>query len=55
MEPFTAMDLNIYDIKIYFITFFQSATATSEPGPPHHRGLTITLRHTTISVTPLDG
>jgi hypothetical protein len=30
------------------------ATAPSEPGPPHYRGFTITLRHTTLSRTPLD-
>jgi len=29
-------------------------TAPSGPGPPHHRGFTITLRHTTLSRTPLD-
>jgi len=26
----------------------------SGPGPPHFRGLTIILRHTTLSRTPLD-
>jgi hypothetical protein len=31
-----------------------SATASSGPGPPHYRGLTITLRHTTLGRTPLD-
>jgi len=30
------------------------ATATNGPGPPHYRGLTITLRHTTLGRTPLD-
>jgi len=29
-------------------------TAPSEPGPPHSRGFTITLRHTTLGRTPLD-
>jgi hypothetical protein len=29
-------------------------TAPSGPGPPHSRGFTITLRHTTIDRTPLD-
>ena len=32
-----------------------SATATSGPGLPHYRGLTITLRHTAFGRTPLDG
>jgi hypothetical protein len=30
------------------------ATAPSVPGPPHYRGFTITLRHTTLGRTPLD-
>jgi hypothetical protein len=34
--------------------FFHGATAPSGPGPPHYRGFTITLRHTTLSRTPLD-
>ena len=29
-------------------------TAPSGPGPPHFRGFTITLRHTTLGRTPLD-
>jgi len=29
-------------------------TASSGPGPPHCRGFTITLRHTTLGRTPLD-
>jgi hypothetical protein len=29
-------------------------TAPSGPGPPHYRGFTITLRHTTVGRTPLD-
>jgi len=33
---------------------FQGATAPSGPGPPHYRGFTFTLRHTTLSKTPLD-
>ena len=31
------------------------ATAPSGSGPPHYRGLAITLRHTTLDRTPLDG
>jgi hypothetical protein len=35
--------------------FFSSgATAPSGPGPPHYRGFTITLRHTSVGRTPLD-
>ena len=34
--------------------FPQGATAPSGPGPPHYRGFTITLRHTTLGRTPLD-
>jgi hypothetical protein len=30
------------------------ATAPSGSGPPHYRGLAITLRHTTLDRTPLD-
>ena len=29
-------------------------TAPSEPGPPHYRGFTMILRHTTVGRTPLD-
>jgi hypothetical protein len=29
-------------------------TAPSGPGPPHYRGFTITVRHTTLCRTPLD-
>jgi hypothetical protein len=31
------------------------ATTPSGPGPPHCRGFTITLRHTTLGRTPLVG
>jgi hypothetical protein len=34
--------------------FFCGATAPSGPGPPHYQGFTITLRHTTLHMTPLD-
>jgi hypothetical protein len=34
--------------------FFCGATARSGPQPPHYRGFTITLRHTTLGRTPLD-
>jgi len=29
-------------------------TANGGPGPPHYRGYTITLRHTTLGRTPPD-
>jgi hypothetical protein len=34
--------------------FFHDTTAPSGPGPPHYRGFTIKLRHTTLGRTPLD-
>ena len=39
-------------VIIYF--FYHGATAPSRPRPPHCRGFTITLRHTTFGRTPLD-
>jgi len=35
-------------------TDFCGPTAHSEPVPPHYRGFTITLRHTTLGRTPLE-
>jgi hypothetical protein len=37
-----------------FCFFFDGATAPRGPGPPHYRGFTITLRHTTLGRTALD-
>jgi hypothetical protein len=34
--------------------FFDSVIAPSGPEPPHSRGFTITLRHTTLGRTPVD-
>ena len=34
--------------------FFHGTTAPSGPEPPHYRGFTITLRHTTLGRSPLD-
>jgi len=34
--------------------FFHDVTAPSGPGPPLSRGFTATLKHTTLSKTPLD-
>jgi hypothetical protein len=39
---------------MYIYLFFHGATAPSGPGPPHYRGFTIILRHTTLGRTPLD-
>ena len=36
------------------VIFTNGATAPSVQGPPHYRGFTITLRHTTLGRTPLD-
>jgi hypothetical protein len=33
--------------------FHHGATDPSAPGPPHYRGFPITLRHTTLSRTPM--
>ena len=35
--------------------FYHGTTAPSRPRPPHCRGFMITLRHTTLGRTPLDG
>ena len=35
-----------------FATFFTGTTAPSRPGLPHYRGFTITLRPTTLCMTP---
>ena len=36
------------------VNYFSRPEAPSEPGLPQYRDLTITLRHTTLSRTPLD-
>jgi hypothetical protein len=41
-------------LEACMIFFFNGATAPSGPRPPHYRGFTITLRHTTVGGTPLD-
>jgi len=41
-------------LPIIISLFLFGATAPSGPGPPHSRGFTITLRHTTVDRTPLD-
>ena len=42
------------DRLIQWVFFVDGATAPSGPGRTHYRGFTITLRHTTLSRTPLD-
>ena len=44
--------IEVIAINTSFGFFFHGATAPSGPGPPQHRGFTITLRHTTLSKTP---
>jgi hypothetical protein len=41
-------------IKQKAICFLQWRNSPCGPGPPHYRGSTITLRHTTLARTPLD-
>ena len=36
------------------ILFFHGVAVPSGPRPPHYRGFTIALRHTTLGRTPLD-
>jgi hypothetical protein len=43
------------DFWVILGDFFHDATAVSGPGPPHCWGFTVTLIHTTLSKTPLDG
>jgi hypothetical protein len=44
----------IYTHKNLLIHFFRGATAPRGPVPPHCRGFTITLRHTSLGWNPLD-
>jgi hypothetical protein len=39
---------------MYTIPFSNGSTAHSGTRPPHYRDFTITLRHATLSITPLD-
>jgi hypothetical protein len=43
----------IFPAHLIFLDF-HGGTTPSGPGPPHYRGFTITLRHTTLGRTPLD-
>ena len=44
-----------WGMRVLATFLFHDATSHSRPGYPHYRGFSITLRHTTISMTPLDG
>jgi hypothetical protein len=46
------LEIECYEMTTFF--FFHGETAPSGPGPPHYQGFMITLRHTTLSRTPLD-
>jgi hypothetical protein len=53
----TCMQIWIQTNFFHFIIttiFSQGATASSGPRPPHYRGFTITLRYSTLGITPLD-
>ena len=41
-------------LTVATVIFFHGTTAPSGPEPSQHRGLTLTLRHTTLGRTPLD-
>jgi hypothetical protein len=48
-------DRHVSNLYLHWIAFiFRGATTASEPGYPVYRGFTITLRHTTLDITPLD-
>jgi hypothetical protein len=52
----TTRSTALYRTFLFFSTvhfLFNGATASTEPGPSHNRGFTITLRHTTFGRTPL--
>jgi hypothetical protein len=40
--------------KLPRLSSFHGATASNGPGPPPYQGFTITLRHATLGMTPLD-
>ena len=52
--PFSSMFLSILWLIQLDSIFLHGATGPSGPGPPHYRGFTITLRHTTVGRAPLD-
>jgi hypothetical protein len=43
-----------HNFKCVVYIFFDGATASRGPGPPHYRVFTITFRSTTLGRTPLD-
>jgi hypothetical protein len=44
----------VYAPCFFLFSFFNGATVSSGSGPHHYRGFMITLRHTTLDMTPLD-
>ena len=47
--------INVFNVtKFTRFSFRHGAKALSGPRPPHYRGFTITLKHTTVGRTPLD-
>jgi len=53
-HPSLRIDSGTYKLQGFFCPPPHGATAPSEPGTPHYRSFTITLRHTTLGTTPLD-
>ena len=54
-RPSNFLPKSVYAYCIIFSCFFLSRrNRPTGSGPPHCRGLTITLRHTTLGTTPLD-
>ena len=45
---------NYHHIHYNYFFYFHGAIVLVGPGPPHCRGFTITLTHTTLGRTPLD-
>jgi hypothetical protein len=50
----TSAPYSIFIFHSFTISFFCSTISPTGPGPPHYQGFTITLWHTTLSMSPLD-
>jgi len=50
----SSVEFKCLPLQISAIFFFNGATVPSGPEPPHYRDFAITVRHTTLSITPLD-
>ena len=48
------LNFNKVTVSLYSYIYFHGMTAPSGPEPPHYRGFTITLKHTTLGRTPLE-